>query len=185
MTPHIPFVFLSVARNVSFHKSGSKGEDNINFQFIFCLSQKWGPQWQCCEDTWIRISGWITLKPKRIFIAFVCAFVRMSLNGKLTSWWANDLLVAKTPTSNADYLATLIPQLDIGYAIANPLTLLQFWVKKKINRAAALPVRLGSSKYLMCFWWSKNKLYDPPAAQYVSLCGLNLSLYTCLACKSR
>lgn len=37
------FFFFSptVTRNVSFHKSGSKGEDNINFQFIFCLSLKW------------------------------------------------------------------------------------------------------------------------------------------------
>ena len=42
MTPPHPLcacVFFT--RNASFHKSGSKGEDNINFQFIFCLSQKW------------------------------------------------------------------------------------------------------------------------------------------------
>lgn len=36
-----PAFFPQVERNVSFHKSESKGEDNINFQFIFCLSQEW------------------------------------------------------------------------------------------------------------------------------------------------
>lgn len=44
MTPAYLFPLFSssrIARNVAFHKSGSKGVDNINFQFIFCLSQKW------------------------------------------------------------------------------------------------------------------------------------------------
>lgn len=42
MTPSPSFSFFfgpGDKRNVSFHKSELK-EDNINFQFIFCLSQK-------------------------------------------------------------------------------------------------------------------------------------------------
>lgn len=39
-TSFFPFLFW-VPGNVSVHKSGSEGENNINFQFIFCLSQKW------------------------------------------------------------------------------------------------------------------------------------------------
>ena len=42
MTPAHPLLLFQESQEMSlFHKSGSKGEDNINFQFIFCLSQKW------------------------------------------------------------------------------------------------------------------------------------------------